>query len=364
LSRFSALFVIARNSSFTYKGKAIDVKQVGRELGVRYVLEGSVRKVANRVRITGQLIDAATGAHLWADRFDGALDDVLDLQDRVTASVVSAIAPKVEQMEISRSRRKPTGSLDAYDYFLRGMECAYQHNRETIDEALQLFSRAIELDPGFAAAHGMASYCFVDRKANRWTTDRSLEIIEAGRLARRAVQLGRDDAVALSRAGHSLAYVVQELDTGAFFIDRALALNPNLASTWYSSTWLRVWMGEPDTAIKHFAHVRRMSPLDPHMPQAQSAYAFAHFFRGDYDEAILQAELALQENPVLHPALRASAAANALGGHIEKAKSMVARLHRIDPAFRVSDLEHQTPLRRPEHLAKYVEAMRKAGLPE
>jgi TolB-like protein len=343
LSRFSSLFVIARNSSFTYKGRAVDVKQVGRELGVRYVLEGSVRRAANRVRITGQLIDAATGAHLWADRFDGALDDVFDMQDNVTTSVVSAIAPRLEQVEIVRARRKPTESLDAYDYFLRGMEQSYQNTRGSIEEALHLFARAAELDPGFAAAYGTAAYCYAARKANRWMTDPVIEIAEASRLGRKAVQLGRDDAVALSRAGHALAYVVEELDAGAFFIGRAFALNPNLAQIWFSSSWLRVWIGEPDVAIKHFAQFKRMSPLDPKMPDAQSACAFAHFFCGNYDEAALQAEQALQEDPTLHSALRVSAAANALVGRMAQARNMVDRLRRIDPTLRVAILRFVAP---------------------
>ena len=172
LSRLRWLFVIARNSSFTYKGRAVDVKQVGRELGVRYVLEGSVRKAGKRVRITGQLIDASTGAHLWADRFDGELADIFDLQDQVTASVVGAIAPKLEQAEIERAKRKPTESLDAYDYFLRGMAAFHQLTRPSNDEALALFSRAIELDPDFASAYGMAARCYLQRKGFGWV-DRS-----------------------------------------------------------------------------------------------------------------------------------------------------------------------------------------------
>jgi TolB-like protein len=173
LSRIRWLFVIARNSSFTYKGRAVDVKQVGRELGVRYVLEGSVRNAANRVRVTGQLIDSATGAHLWADRFDGALDDVFDLQDKVTASVVGAIAPKLQQAEIERAKRKPTDSLDAYDHFLRGMASIHLGTRQDIDEALRLFYRAIELDRDFASAYGMAAWCFVWRKVNGWIGNRA-----------------------------------------------------------------------------------------------------------------------------------------------------------------------------------------------
>src|SRR5262249_50338913 len=171
LSRYRWLFVIARNSSFTYKGRAVDVKQVARELGVRYVLEGSVRKAASRVRISGQLIDGSTGAHLWADRcFEGALADIFDLQDQVTASVVGAIAPRLEQAEIERAKRKPTESMDAYDYYLRGMASFYQWTRECIDEALRLFYRAIELDPDFASAYGMAARCYVWRKVNNWMT--------------------------------------------------------------------------------------------------------------------------------------------------------------------------------------------------
>ena len=200
----AGLFVIARNSSFAYKGRAVDVKQVGRELGVRYILEGSVRKAGSRVRITGQLIDTATGAHLWADRFDGALEDIFDLQDQVTASVVGAIAPKLEQAEIERAKRKPTENLDAYDYYLRGLAGVHQWTKEGNDEALSHFYRAIELDPNFASAYGMAARCYAQRKASGWVTDRAGAIAEAARLARRAAELGKDDAVALGTAGIAL----------------------------------------------------------------------------------------------------------------------------------------------------------------
>jgi adenylate cyclase len=228
LSRIKWLFVIARNSSFTYKGRAIDVKQVGRELGVRYVLEGSVRKAGNRVRITGQLIEASTSAHLWADRFDGALEDVFELQDRVTSSVVAAIAPKVEQAEIERSKRKPTNNLDAYDYYLRGVEGIHSQTRESTSDALRLFHKAFELDPGFASAYAMAAFCYSQRKAFGWVTNRSQDIAEAAPLARRALELTRDDALAISRVGLVLAYVVEDFDAGALFIERARVLNPNL----------------------------------------------------------------------------------------------------------------------------------------
>jgi TolB-like protein len=363
LSRFSGLFVIARNSSFTLKGRAVDVKDVGRTLGVRYVLEGSVRKTPQRVRITGQLVDSVTGAHLWADRFDGALDDVLDLQDHLTASVVNAIAPKLEQAEIDRAKRKPTDSLDAYDHFLRGMEKAYLDTQDAVAEALRLFSKSIELDVNYAAACAMAAYCYVLRKASRWMSDQKWEVVEGARLAWQAMQGGKDDALALSRAGHALAYLVREFDAAAFCIDRALVLNPNLASAWFASAWLRVRIGEPDVAIKHFSQFKRMSPLDPLMPVANSGSSFAYLFSGRYDDALSEAEQALQESPNLHLALRASVAANVLAGRTDRAQTLMARLRHVDPVLRMSNLEDVVTFR-PEDLGKFAEALRIAGLPE
>ena len=214
LSHIRWLSVIARNSSFVYKGKNVDVKQVGRDLGVRYVLEGSARKSVNRVRITGQLIDVTTGDHLWADRFDGSIDDIFDLQDQVTAKVVGAIAPKLEQAEIVRATRKPPENLDAYDLYLRGMASLHQWTRESNEDALRLFYRSIEMDPGFASVHGMSAWTFVWRKINGWMSEPEKEVEEAKHLARRAVELGSDDAVALAAGGYTLVFVGRELDDG------------------------------------------------------------------------------------------------------------------------------------------------------
>src|SRR6266566_4026060 len=264
LSHFKSLFVIARNSSFTYKGRAVDVKQVGRELGVRYVLEGSVRKVANRVRITGQLVDTATGGHLWADRFDGGLGDIFDLQDQVTESVVGAIAPAVEKAEIERAKRKPTESLDAYALYLRGLARSYQFaSRQANDEALRLFNSAIELDPDFASAYGRAASCYHFAKINGWFSDTANEIAEVKRLAQRAVELGKDDATALAAGGHALAYVVRDLEVGAALIDRALVLNSNSAEAWHYGGWAKTFLGEHEAAIERFARALRLSPFDP-----------------------------------------------------------------------------------------------------
>jgi TolB-like protein len=363
LSRFRHLFVIARNSSFTYKGRAVDIKQVGRELGVRYVLEGSVRKSANRVRITGQLIDALTGSHLWADRFDGDLEDIFDLQDRITSSVVGAIAPKLEQAEIERAHRKPTENLDAYDYYLRGMANFYQMTKEAQSEALRLFHKAIEIDPNFAAAHGMAVWCYAQRKSNGWMTDRLRETADTARLARRAVELGKEDALALSSGGFALAYVADDLD-GPAFVERALLLNPNLASAWYHSGRAKVWLGEPEVAIEHLAKAMRLSPLDPLMFGLQHTTGLAHFLAGRYEEALIWESKALRERPGLLPALRLVTASNALAGKLEEAKKALARLLELDPTLRISNLRDYSMVHRPEDFAKYADGLRKAGLPE
>ena len=364
LSHFRNLFVIARNSSFTYKGRAVDVKQVGRELGVRYVLEGSVRKAAGKVRITGQLIDAATGSHLWADRFDGSVDDIFELQDQVTSSVVNAIAPKLEQAEIERAKRKPTENLDAYDHFLRGMSVLNQWTRDSNHEATESFCKAIELDPNFASAYGMAAWCYVWRKANGWMNDRDLETGEATRLARRAVELGRDDAAALSRAGHVIAYVAGDLDSASPAIDRALLLNPNLASAWNFAGWTRVLRGEPEAAIEYLARSMQLSPLDQLGYSAKGSTAHAHFFLGAHAEASVWADNAVQENPNYLIVNCIAAASHALAGHLEKAAQAVSRMLQIDPSLRISKIKELFPLRRSNDLAKYEEGLRKAGLPE
>jgi tetratricopeptide (TPR) repeat protein len=364
LSHFKALFVIARNSSFTYKGRAVDVKQVGRELGVRYVLEGSVRKAANRVRITGQLVDTATGAHLWADRFDGGLGDIFDLQDQVTESVVGAIAPAVEKAEIERAKRKPTESLDAYALYLRGLDRLYQFaSRQANDEALRLFNSAIELDPDFASAYGRAALCYVWAKTNGWFSNAAKEIAEVKRLAQRAVELGKDDAIALAASGWALAYVVRDPGVGAALIDRALVLNSNSAEAWYYGGWAKIWLGEPEAAIERFARAMRLSPLDRRIG-IRAGTAHAHFLLGRYDEAASWAAMALQDNPDYQPGLRIAAASNAMAGRPEQAHQAVARLRQLNPVLRVSTLKNLVGPWHAEDLSRYEEGLRRAGLPE
>jgi TolB-like protein/DNA-binding winged helix-turn-helix (wHTH) protein len=366
LCRIRWLFVIASHSSFAYKGRACDVRQVGRELGVRYVLEGSVRKASQQIRITAQLVDAATGAHHWADQFDGAVEDIFALQDRVTAHVVGAMSPKLEQAEIERAKRKPTDSLDAYDYYLRGLAHVHQIGRDATDEALRLFIRAIELDPGFASPHGVAAFCYVVRKINGWTTDHARDVAEAERLARRAANLGKDDAVALAFGGLALGYVAGDLEGAVALIDRALALNPNLATAWYASGTVRAFRGgEPDVAIEHLARAMRLSLLDPLMFSMQGVTAFAHVFAGRYDDAAAWAEKAFWMRPNVLATLRIVAISNAFAGRREEARRAVAQALELDPDMRISNLKERIGIfRRAEDYSKYVDGLRRAGLPE
>lgn len=364
LSLFRWLCVTARSSSFAYKGRPVNSKQIGRELNVRYVLEGSVRKAANKFRINAQLVDTMTGTHLWANRFEGAVEDIFDLQDQITASVVGAIGPKLEQVEIERAKRKPTESLDAYDYYLRGVDNVYQWSRDGITNALRLFQNAVEIDPEFAAAYGMAAYCYVQRKSYGWFDDRHHEIAESVRLARRAAELGKDDAVALSRAAHAISYVGGDIDAGADFIDQALELNPNFATGWYVSGWIRIFLGMPEAAIEHLTRARHLSPIDPLDFRVHAGLGYAHFFAGRYDDATAWTGKAVRVRPNYLTGLRGAAASHALAGRLDPARKLMERMRSLDPALRISNLANLLPLRRAEDFTKWANGLRKAGLPE
>jgi TolB-like protein len=363
LSRMRWLRVMSRNSSFAYKGRAVDVKQIGRELGVSYVLEGSLRKAEKRIRISGALIDTSTGVNLWADRFEGEIENVFDLQDRMTTSVIGAIAPKLEQAEIARARRKPPTSLDAYDYYLRGLACVHQWTREGNAEAVALFSRAIDLDPAYAAAYGMAARCYSQRKSSGWSVDLVHEATEAERLARRAGELGRDDALALACAGLALAFVVGDLDSGVDFTDRALNLNPHLALGWLFGGLVKIWMGEPDLACQRIERSLSLSPQDPHTFNMHGSLAWGHFAGGRYDLARTWADAALRVRPSLLFALCVAAASNAMAGDIDGSQKPMAMLRRIAPSLRLSTLRDFFPTKRNEDFARWRDGLQAAGLP-
>jgi TolB-like protein/class 3 adenylate cyclase/tetratricopeptide (TPR) repeat protein len=363
LSRFKSLFVIARNSSFTYKGKAVDIKQVGRELGVRYVLEGSVRKAGSRVRITGQLIEAATGTHLWADRFDGELADVFDLQDRVTSSVVGVIGPKIEQIEIERVLQKPTNDMAAYDYYLRGIACFSRWTRADNDEAARMFSKAMQLDPDYAAVITWSLGCYNQRVMQQWVVDPEKEAADAVRLAKRGLELGRDDALVVAGAAITLMFT-GEIDTAATLVDRAVQLNPNLAQAWSMSAMIRIVMGNPDLAVEHATKALQLDPLGSYRFQTTTVMAMSYFFIGRNEEALVWVERALAEKPTPLATLRIVAAVKATNGQEEDARQIARDIVELNPGDRISRMMLVRLLRRSDHRQRLVDALRLAGLPE
>jgi TolB-like protein len=364
LSRFRSLFVISRNSSFTYKGRAVDVKRVGRELGVRYVLEGSVRKSGPRIRVTGQLIDASSGTHLWANNFDGTLDDMFDLQDKVTSSVVGALIPTMRHAEIERAKHRPTESPDAHMTHMRGVASLYLWTKAGVDEALRLAYEAIKLDPDYSMAYGLAATCYVTRKTAGWTTDRAKERAEVEMLVMRGAEAGRDDAWALGSCGFATASILGDLETAASLMDRALALNANLALLWVQSGYVRAWLGDPDLALVHIERAKRLSPVDPHMFTMNGAEALAHFIAGKYDEAFASAENALRQNPFFSQGTRIAVASAALLGRMQDAKKYFARLQMLDPELRISNLGDRISFRRPNDYSLFADGLRRGGVPE
>ena len=330
LSRFKALFVIARNSSFTYKGKAVDIKQVGRELGVRYVLEGSIRKAGGTVRITGQLIEAATGAHLWADRFDGPLDDIFELQDKVTSSVVAAIAPRLEQAEIDRSERKPTESLNAIDLYYRATQSYRRLTRQGNEDALRLARQAISFDPNFAAPYGVALICYGQRRDEGWIKDD--DVAEGKRYAVRAAELG-DDAFALSRAALFYANILRDAGTADAIVDQALAVNPNLSVAWRQRGWISAFLGRHEPAIEQFHCAMRLNPLDPEIYSAEAGLSVANFFLRRFEIALSWATKSMARRKNYIPAVRVAMQSYAMLGRIADAQTMLAHMGEAGVTF-------------------------------
>jgi len=359
LSRSKFLFVIARNSSFTYKRKAVDIKQVSHELGVRYVLEGSVRKAGKRVRVTGQLIDASTDAHIWADKFDSDLEDIFDLQDRLTSSVIGAMSPELERAEIERARRKPTESLQAYDYYLHSKFSTYQWTRAGNTEALRLAKLAISLDAGFAVACAHAANLFAQRKGFGWIENSAKERVESRQLAERAMQLDKDDPQVLAHAAEVYSYVLEEPETGSAFAARAVALDPNLATARIWAGWAQIYLGNHDAAIEQFSAAIRLSPIDPHLFLPQTGMAFAQFFAGRYEEGLSWATSAIQRQPNLPGAQRILIANLAMAGRIAEARAVL----QTDTALRIAGIK-SAPFRRLEDVDKLGQAWRIAGVPE
>jgi TolB-like protein len=343
LSRIRWLFVIARHSSFTYKGQSLDVKQIGRELGVRYVLEGSVRKARGRVRITAQLIDAQSGAHLWADRFEGSLEDVFELQDKVASSVAGVIEPALQAAETVRSAGRATDDLTAYDLYLRAYAMVWSSVRQ-IPEALRLMEQAITRAPRYGPALAWAAFCCAFQLFDNRSEDREADRRKGADFARRALEVAGDDPGILANAALALANFGDDIGAIIALVDRALALNPNFARGWYASGVLRLWAGQPDIAIEHLEAALRLSPR-ARIGVPLFNIGLAHFVSRRFDEAVPKFLVAIQEDPTFANPYRYLAACYAHIGRLDEAREMVARLRAITSVV-IPDLSY---LRNPEH---------------
>jgi TolB-like protein len=364
LARCSWLFVIARNSSFTYKGKSVDVRQIGRELGVRYVLEGSVRRAGDRLRFTGQLIDATSGTHIWADRFDGEMSDVFELQDRFTASVVAAIEPVLQLAEIERLKHKPAANLDAYDLLLRAQQRVYEFTEESLRAALRYLEQAFAIDPSYAPAMGLAAYCYATRRQQGWARDPAAEAVEALRLATRAVEIAKDDSNVLWMAAHAVRVLGNDGPRARDLAYRALRLNPNSPMALTIAGWMESAMANHDKAIELIGRAQRLSPRDPREWMISTAMAAAYVRNGQFREAVPWAENALVQHPRNNGARRLLAASLAGLGQIDKAREIMREILKIEPDLTISTLRARRSYRDERVWKTYSEALRRAGLPE
>jgi TolB-like protein/class 3 adenylate cyclase len=364
LSRFKSLFVIARNSSFTYKGKAVDIKQVGRELGVRYVLEGSVRHSGARLRITGQLIDAATGAHLWADKFEGDLQEVFDLQDDVATSVVGAIAPRLIQADVERAKRKSPESWDSYDLYLRGIALFVQRTSETTDQALELFRKAIDLNPDFGLAHIRAAACLMMRPLHGGRPLMDEESSEAVQLANRAMALSSDDELVLGWASLIFAFLNDEIERGSDLSDRALAINSNFSNAWNGRGWISVSLGDGARALDAFDRAMRLNPADDWtVVVAMQGKVSALWVLGRHGDALEMANRLLARSP---NDLRGWFTKCGLDPDPTRVVDAAKHIRALYPHLRSSHLRElfSVPLLSSTHRAMVEETIARIGLPE
>jgi len=353
LSRIRWLFVIARNSSFTYKGQAVDVKQVGRELGVRYVLEGSVRKAGGRVRITTQLIDAETGAHLWADRFDGRLEDVFELQDQVAISAAGVVEPTLQAAEIRRSAQRPTKDLTAYDLYLRALPYWDSHEKDGLAQAAEYLGQAIERDPQYGPALALMAHCYVQLDNAGWREINQRRGID---LARQALRSAPEDPEVLARAAIALGYFGEDINAAIGLVDRSLTLNPSFAHGWYWSGVLRNWLGRPDLALDHFETFLRLSPRE-RFSTHEHAMGMSLFFLRRFDEAVAKFLSAMEHNPKFVLGHRFLAGCYAHMGRLDDAREVVARLRTL-----TSDvLDSGVRYRNPEYRELFLSGLRLAA---
>jgi adenylate cyclase len=362
LSRFRSFFVIARNSTFVYKDRAVRVQQIGRELGVRYVLEGSVRRSGRRVRITAQLVDALTGVHLWAEHYDGVIEDVFDLQDLITASVVGAIQPSIRAAEIERARRKRPESLDAYDLVMQALPSVWSLEYDANREATRLLEKALRLDPTYPLALSLAAWCRGQRVVYNWSTNIAEDKRETLRQAQVATALAPDDPFILTVLAAALT-LTHEHQRAIAMLDRALALDPNSAWGWNRSGWLHNYQNDPEVAIQHFERSLRLSPFDPMAFNCDMGIGCAHFIAKRYEQAAVWQEKALMAKPTAAWIHRTLAPAYALAGDMEKARESVAELLKTYPEIAISDVLKAMAFSK-EVMGRFAEGLRMGGLRE
>jgi adenylate cyclase len=364
LSRFRSLFVIARNSSFGYRGHAVDIKRVGSELGVRYVLEGSVRQSGDRIRVTAQLIDAGTLAHLWADKYDNRTEDLFDVQDRITEAVAGVLEPTIRQAEIERMRRKRPEHFGAYDYFLRGLALTHVFTREATDAMLANCLQAIVLDPAFAPAHALAVRAYIQRISQGWIADLAKERGEVLALIEAGLRADRTDSFMLATAGQGFAWFAHDLTKAIAHLDEATDINPNDAHALMQSALVRTRTGDTATAIAQLERALRLSPRDSRGYAFFQALALAHQIAGDAMTAVGWARRAVSHNANYHSGWYALAASAAEAGLLDEARAAGRRLLELEPSFSVSGLAGRFPISAPEKFVNFFEALRRAGIPE
>jgi TolB-like protein len=363
LSRCSGLFVIARNSSFTYRGKSVDIRQVGRELGVHYVLEGSVRRSRDRLRVAGQLVDASSAAHIWADRFEGEADDVFALQDQITESVVAAIEPNVQLAEIARMKHAQGADLRAYDLLLRAQALEYEYTEKSLAEAIACLERALAIAPSYAPALAFAAYCYAERRQQGWAKQVDTETGAGLRLAMRALETGKDDANVLWMAAFAVRVLGADPRRAKELVSRSLHLNPNSAMALTQAGWAEAFLGNPSRALKLLHRAQRLSPRDPRAWYMAAVAALAHFVAGDFESAASSSETALAQNPRFAPTLRVLAASFARLGRIDAAAQAIRELLKLEPQLTIIALRGRL-----DHMVEgvrepFLDALRLAGLP-
>jgi TolB-like protein len=363
LARCNWLFVIARNSSFTYKSKVVDVRQIGRELGVRYVLEGSVRRAGNRLRFIGQLIDATSGAHIWADRFNGETSDVFELQDRFTASVVAAIEPILQLAEIERLRHKPAANLDAYDLLLRAQQHANEFTEDSLAAALCYLEQALAIDPSYGPAMALAACCYADRRRQGWARDPAAEAAGGLRLAARAVEIAKDDSNVLWMAAHAVRMLGNDGLRANNLAHRSLALNPNSAMAMAIAGMTEITLGNADKGLELLRRAERLSPRDPKGWFVAHGLSCAYFMLDQFELAASSARQALLYNPRHTSAHRILAGSLVRLGRTDEAAAVVRELLTIHPGLTLASWRARNPLHE-STTQKLGEALRLAGLPQ